>query len=67
MQNDIIHETVHDPSLAAFLLYERDEIESGIKYDDDVKARLMSKYYVCMGLIQLKLVPMKGVSFTMIF
>ena len=53
MQNDIIRETVHDPSLAAFLLYERDEIESGIKYDDDVKARLMSKYYVCMGVIQL--------------
>lgn len=54
MQKDIICETVHDPALAAYLLYERDEIESGIKYDDDAKARLMSKYYVCMRSCSMK-------------
>lgn len=39
-----IYENVKDPALAAFLLYERDEIEGGFKYDEDVKARLMAAY-----------------------
>ncbi|MCO5580747.1 hypothetical protein L7F22_034617 [Adiantum nelumboides] len=43
-QNERLSENVKDPALAAFLLYERDEMETGVKYDENTKARLMASY-----------------------
>lgn len=43
-QNSRLAQSVKDPDLAAFLLFERDEMESGVKYDEDTKARLMASY-----------------------
>eukprot|EP00250_Pteridium_aquilinum_P003673 c13983_g1_i1 orf=862-2196(-) len=43
-QNSRLSEVVKDPALAALLLFERHEIEDGINYDEDAKARLMAAY-----------------------
>ncbi|KAI5058247.1 hypothetical protein GOP47_0026417 [Adiantum capillus-veneris] len=43
-QNKRLSENVKDPALAAFLLYERDEMETGVKYDEDTKAGVMASY-----------------------
>ncbi|KAH7314761.1 hypothetical protein KP509_21G019200 [Ceratopteris richardii] len=39
-----LSENIKDPDLAAFLLFEKDEIERGVKYDEDTKAQLMASY-----------------------